>query len=262
MAKYEDDFMALLCYFYDVDQYSQWRRGKELKILIKKPQISMLCGTTPSNLMRFVPDQAWDGGFMSRTFLIWSADKNMVDIFETKTVGVNNNLVHDLRLINMLGGQFNATKDFQNLHNAWREADCHPAPSHPKLAHYNSRRSTHLLKLAMISSVDRDASLLLTRADFDRAYKWLTAAEAMMPDIFSAGAGPDAHAMEEILHFIAHADKGKGVHEQVILRFAMAKLPLNTLRTLMPAMVAAGMIKQRAFDKSVGQGWYSVTSSA
>jgi hypothetical protein len=114
----------------------------------------------------------------------------------------------------------------------------------------------------MISSVDRDASLLLTRADFDRAYKWLTAAEAMMPDIFSAGAGPDAHAMEEILHFIAHADKGKGVHEQVILRFAMAKLPLNTLRTLMPAMVAAGMIKQRAFDKSVGQGWYSVTSSA
>jgi len=263
MAKYEDDFVALLCAFYDVDQYSQWRRGKELKIKIRRPQISMLCGSTPSNLMRFVPESAWDGGFMSRTFLIWSDDKTMVNIFESKPGGIDQRLVHDLRLINMLGGQFNATKDFQDLYQAWREADCHPAPQHPKLAHYNSRRSAHLLKLAMISAVDKDAGLLLTRADFDRAYAWLTAAENLMPDVFKAGASSmDAHAMDEIVHFIVTMDKGKGVHEQVINRFAMQHLPLNTIPKLIALMVGAGMIRQRAFDKSIGQGWYSVIGGA
>jgi hypothetical protein len=260
MAKYDEEFIALMCAFYDVDLYSQWRRGKELKIKIRRPQISMLCGTTPANLMRFVPEQAWDGGFMSRTFLIWSDDRNLVDIFEAKPGVIDKDLLHDLRLVNMLGGQYNATKDFRDLLNSWREANCHPAPSHPRLLHYNSRRSAHLLKLSMISAADRDAGLLLTRADFDRAYQWLTSAEALMPDIFKAGApGADAHAIEEILHFISTVDKGKGVPEQVINRFAMERLPLNSIPRVIAVMVSSGMIKRVGEDKTTGMGWYRPT---
>jgi hypothetical protein len=117
-----------------------------------------------------------------------------------------------------------------------------------------------LLKLAMISAADRDAGLLLTRADFDRSYQWLTSAEAMMPDIFKAGApGADAHAIEEILHFISTVDKGKGVPEQVINRFAMERLPLNSIPRVIAVMVSSGMIKRVGEDKTTGMGWYRPT---
>ena len=63
--------MALLTEFYNVRPYGQRRRGQGgLKIDIERPQLNMLVGTTPSNLMKFMPDDAWGMGFASRILFV------------------------------------------------------------------------------------------------------------------------------------------------------------------------------------------------
>jgi len=250
MHKWEDDFVALLSTFYDVDLYTQHRRGKEIRILIKRPQLSLLCGTTPANLLKFIPEGAWDQGFTSRCLMVFSDDRLRIDIWNARPGAIDKDLVHDLRLINNLYGQFNATADYQKLVDSWRDSDYHPVPSHPKLIHYNTRRLAHLFKLSMISSVDKGDSLTLTKHDFDRAYEWLTQAEALMPDVFKAGApGADAKAMEEIQHYVATIDKGKGVPEYMIMQFAKDRVPLHSLDRLMRAMEGSRMIVQVGTDR-------------
>jgi len=262
MHKWEDDVVALLSQFYDVDVYSQHRRGKEIKIKIKRPQLTILAGTTPANLMRFVPESAWDQGFTSRCILVYSEDRIVTDIWSARPGIMDKDLLHDLKLINNLYGQFNATPDYQELVNAWRDANYHPVPKHPKLVHYNTRRLAHLFKLSMISSVDKGASLLLTKDDFNRAYNWLTGAEALMPDVFKAGTpSADAKAIDEVLHYMQATDKGSGVQEYMIMAFAKDRLNMNYLPKLMDTMVACRMVRPVGINKTTGTRIWKVTSS-
>ena len=61
MHKFDDEIIGGLTTFYDVTTpYSQRRRGNDIRILIKHPQLSILSGTTPSNLLKFMPENAWD----------------------------------------------------------------------------------------------------------------------------------------------------------------------------------------------------------
>ena len=83
--KYDDEMIAVLSAFYDPDPYGHARRGKDIKIKIKRPQLSILCGTTPSNLLKFVPEGAWDQGFMSRMILVFSDERIIGDDFTAVT---------------------------------------------------------------------------------------------------------------------------------------------------------------------------------
>ena len=71
MSQYDDDLMAILTDFYNVRPYGQRRRGGQLKINIERPQLNMLIGTTPANLMRFMPENAWGQGFATRILFIF-----------------------------------------------------------------------------------------------------------------------------------------------------------------------------------------------
>ena len=58
--KYDNEMIAVLSAFYDPDPYGHNRRGKDIRIKIKHPQLNILCGTTPSNLLQFLPEGAWN----------------------------------------------------------------------------------------------------------------------------------------------------------------------------------------------------------
>src|SRR5258708_34307989 len=70
MHKYDDEMIGVLSAFYDNDIYGQHRRGNEIRISIKSPQVNILSGTTPSNLIKFLPENAWEQGLTSE--FIWS----------------------------------------------------------------------------------------------------------------------------------------------------------------------------------------------
>lgn len=261
MHKFDDEIIGGLTTFYDVTApYSQRRRGNDLRILIKHPQLSILSGTTPSNLIKFMPENAWDQGFTSRVIMVFSDERIISeDFFAHSARDLPVDMVHDLNLINSLTGQFSATEDYRNAINHWRKLGQEPVPNHPKLLHYNTRRLAHLLKLSMIAAVDRGNQLLLTKEVFNRAMGWLLEAEGVMPEIFKAGGtGADAKAMDEIFHYVLSSDlKRLGVLEHKIVRFAQERVPAHSVMRVMDVMERSGQLRKLGIDTNTGQALWS-----
>lgn len=263
--KHENDMIALLSAFYDPDPYSQNRRGKDIKITIKSPQLSILCGSTPSNLMEFMPEGAWEQGFTSRIMMIYSEDKIIGDDFAQTTRAVPKDLVADMATINGLQGQFQVTEEYRNAVNAWRQAgestSEYPAPTHPKLLHYNGRRRVHLYKLSMVAAIDRANALILDKAAFNTAFGWLMEAEAYMPDVFRTGAtGGDRKAMEEIRHFVEVRSKN-GAHEvpgHLVIHFASDRVPNHSVMRILELMSRSKMIFEGSLDPTTMTPAYNI----
>lgn len=254
MHQYDDEMVGVLSAFYDPDPYGHNRRGKEIKIKIKKPQLNILCGTTPSNLLKFVPEGAWEQGFTSRIIMVFSDERIVGDDFAVESRQINVDLLHDIKIINSIVGEFKVTEDYRTAVNDWRALQEPPTPNHPKLLHYNTRRRVHLYKLSMVSAIDRSDVLLLTKDDFNRAMGWLIEAEELMPDIFTAGAsGSDGKTIDEIHHLIMIADLGSGVPERTVVKFISERVPSHSVMRMVDVMERAGKIKAVSHDPKTGQ---------
>lgn len=255
---YEDkQIFEILSAFYTPFPYGQERRGKEIKIKMKRPQINILAGATPTVLMKLLPDTAWEQGFCSRLMTIYSDEQIISDdaFVEVKTP-MESDLLHDLKIINTLHGQFEATPDFKAAVNAWRHSD-DKGPEHPKLVHYRVRRMAHLLKLTMVSAVDRSNVLVLTLQDYKQGMEWLQEAEHYMLGVFKAGGiTPDSKAMDEIHHFVQTMDKGRGVSESRVFNFARERIPAMTCDRVVLLMMRSGLLVQVAIDQSTGYRWF------
>jgi len=254
MHKFDDELIGGLTTFYDVVvPYGQHRRGKDIKIKIKNPQLNILCGTTPSNLMKFMPEGAWDQGLTSRVIMVFSDERIIGDIFAPFDRAIPKDMLSDIAKIHALNGVFVVTEEFKAAINAWRLGGQLPVPTHPKLLHYNTRRLTHLFKLSMVSSADKGDSLILTMEDFNRAMSWLIEAESFMPEIFKAGGVlADAKAMDEIYHFVLVGGGEKGLGEHQIMNFAKERLPIHSCYNAIKLMEGSGLIKAIGVDKATG----------
>lgn len=259
VSKYDKEMTDGLSAFYDPDPYSQDRRTGDIRIKIKSPQINLLTGSTPQNLLATMPEQAWGQGFSSRNILIFSDERIIGDDFDIQRKADWTDLAADLTAISKLFGQFTVTESYRTAVKNWRDQGEPNVLTHPKLIHYNVRRRTHLYKLSMISAIDRGNALVLDVDDFNQALGWMLEAELFMPDIFKAGAtSADAAAMEEIVNFIMINDKGPGVAEQAIVRFARDRVPLHSILRVIEILEQSGQIIDRGIDSRNGIRRYSV----
>ena len=256
--KWDEEMIKGLSAFYDVDPYAQHRRTNDIKIKIDRPQVNMICAATPQDLLKLMPDVAWGQGFTSRTIMIYSGEKIIVDDFAKRPPLHLDKLEHDLNTIHNLAGEFHVTEAYAKAVNTWVGGGELPLPKHPKLLHYISRRKVNVYKLSMVSAIDRGNNLVLMEADFDRALGWLTEAEAAMPEIFKAGTiSLDAQAMNEIVHFIRVNDRGKGVEEHRITRFARDYVSMNQLLNVLNVLEGSGQIQNRGIDSRTGFRMFS-----
>jgi len=256
--KYDNEMIDGLANFYYTTPYEQTRRTSDIKIKIQSPQINILCGCTPQNLTQLMPEKAWGQGFTSRLMMIFSDERIIGDDFAEESAADFSDLAHDLEIINNIIGQFEVTEGYRNAVNNWRQLGEPPVPNHPKLIHYVTRRREHLYKLSMVAAIDRSNALILTKEDFNNAMSWLLEAEDSMIEIFKAGAtNADAQAMDEILHFIKINDRGYGISEQQITRFASDKIPLHSILRVIEIMERSGQITLKGVDRSTKIRYYT-----
>lgn len=272
MHKYEHELVAGLTKFYDVDPYGRSRVYKGKQIKIARPQLNILTGATPSGLLEFMPDGAWEMGFSSRIILVYADEKPIKDLWNAPANETPEPLVHDLLIINNLMGQFGWTQEWSTAMQAWKVMtervkngevipECIPIPSHPKLQAYVERRERHMMKLSMIASVDRGNDLMLTKEDFNKAMGWLLEVERVMPMIFQSGAGGiDSKAMDEIMFFVKNAGE-RGVNQQRIVNFARTHvLYAHNVMNVLDLMETSGMIKVTGMDAKFGLKVYKAAS--
>lgn len=250
MHEYTNDLVDQLSAFYYVSSYmpyGQRRRGGDRKWHIERPQINMIIGSTPSNLLEVIPERAWSQGFTSRIVFVYSTEKKFIDDFGVQRQELPDDLIHDLKIINNLYGKFTATEDYRVAVNVWRQEGEFPKPTHPRLMHYNTRRKEHIYRLSMIASIDRSNTLILAKEDFVRAAEWLIEAEAQMPLIFSpASARSDDNVVQEMMHFVR--SKGTAT-EPKIIQEAQKRMPIYAVSRLIEVMVKSNALIEVSKDR-------------
>ena len=218
MSDYKTDLIAALTVFYNTTPFSLSRKTENEQVRIASPQLSLLAGTTPSQLMTLLPDGAWKEGFMSRTIVV-QADHSprRKDMFVGIEQGPKDALLHDINCIYLRRGPIDFTDSVRNEINEWRNSGCLPVPIHPKLEHYNTRRVGHILKLCTISCIDRGADII-DGEDFSRAKSWLFEAETRIPRVFAGALSTDTEVMKELAHEVRALTK---VTEQKLNRMIL-----------------------------------------
>lgn len=261
MHKYEGEMIDGLSAFYDTTPYSQERRTNDIKIKIASPQVNILAGSTPQNLMGFMPEKAWGQGFTSRIIMVFSDQRLVVDDFAEHGKPQTEDLLADLRTISKLYGKFTVSEAYREAVNDWKTKGEQPVPAHPRLVHYTTRRRVHLYKLSMIASINRDDGLCLLEDDFWQALEWLLEAERHMSDVFKAGAmNADSAAIDEIIHYVQVADVGSGVSEHRIMKFAGERVPLTSVLRIIEIMEGSGQITEVRRDKVTNARFFAVTT--
>lgn len=258
LPSYENDFMNVLTNIYDCRVYSETRRTNKISIKMDNPQLNFAAATTPSYLNALLPEGAWDQGFLSRTMLIYSGAEAPQDIFGD--VFEDNEkeaaLISDLTKISKYYGKMSFTEEASDVINKWHKSGGAPAPDHPKLQHYNTRRTAHLLKLAMVASASDNDSLVINIDHVAEALDWLTEAEGVMPDIFkSMKTGGDGRTIEEAYHYVYQIwvkEKPKPIAEHRLFHFLQERTPAHNVERIVKVMEQAGLIKKQFAEHGMG----------
>lgn len=251
---YENDFMNTLTDIYDGHPYSERRRSKEINFKLDHPQLNLLAATTPSYLNALMPQGAWDQGFISRTILIYSGDNTKRSLFGETTEDFKlEKLMHaDLDRISQLYGKMNFTEEAAHAIEHWHLEGGPPTPDHPKLTHYLTRRTAHLLKLCMVASASRRDDLLITIDDYQEALGWLLEAESYMPDIFkSMSSGGDGEVIRECWHFVyqIYVKDPKPIPLHRVVAFLQERTPAHNVDKLIKVMFDGRVLEKIEVNK-------------
>jgi hypothetical protein len=247
---YENEFMNVLTDLWDCKDYSEKRRTSKIEHDIKKTQLNLLAACTPAYLMQTLPEGAWDQGFMSRTMLIFSAERQIRSLFSDVSVDQEeeNMLRGYLERIGNIYGEIKFTQGAAELIDGFHMTGGEPKPDHPKLVSYTIRRTVHLLKLCMICSMSRSDELLIREEDFHRALGLLLEAEAIMPDIFKAMAqGGTGKTMEEAWYYLftIFSKEQKPIMLHRLIQFLQERVPVHNVQNTIDLMEKGKMIEKR-----------------
>lgn len=233
-----------------IEEERRYRADQQLKI--KYPQISLLGGTTPAYISRTFPASAWDEGFMARSILIYNGDIIEPDLFDEEDPDplVARELVEDLRQIGKMSGRMEFSIDAKNSIRAWQKNGKEPAPVHPRLEHYKTRRLVHALKLSLISAANRSNGNIITADDFQTALQWMVEAEHHMPQIFMEMVGrSDNQVFNELYQFVSGVyetplnQKRPLPHGQIV-NWLRHKVPAVTIKTILETAVEADILNR------------------
>ena len=258
---YDEDFMAKLTDIYDGFRLEERKRGGGLRINIPKPYVTLLGGTTPEYLNNFLPEGAWGQGFMSRVLMVFAGESLKRELFfdneddeeiDEPKARLVTELEKDLAVIYTLGGRIRMRSEVKRLIQAWEDSGGPPAPTHPNLINYIGRRTVMLMKLCMISAVDRSNELIIEVVDYQRALGWLMEAEVTMADIFKSmiTKGTDGVAIIEAWDYLltTYSRGGfKPVMEHILIRFLQNRVPLYTVPRVIETMLKSNMM-ERGFE--------------
>lgn len=258
LPSYENDFMNALTNLYDCKVYSERKRTKDLMFKMEAPQLNLLAATTPSYLNNLLPEGAWDQGFLSRTILVYNGESIIQPLWDRVKVNEKlfQQLVADLKVLGEMYGKVSFDEESANAVSEWHVKRGPPAPEHPKLHNYTTRRTAHLLKLCMVAACDR-GSFTVNLEDYNRALDWLLQVESFMPDIFkSMNTGGDMKVIEEAWYFAYQIwlKEKKPIAEYRIVTFLQERVPAHNIGRLLEIMVKSKIFTE-SIEPTVGKSY-------
>lgn len=254
LPSYDTEFMSVLTHLYDNEPYSESRRSRDIKMLLPNPTVTIFAATTPSYLNGILPEGAWDQGFLSRSFLIYSGERVLRNPFEalSRNSALGKRLVRDLREIGNLSGEWKFTDEARDAYVEWYMSGQKPVPTHPKLHNYLTRRGMHLLKLCIIFAISSSDEPVIEIDHYQDALDALIEMEEFIPDIFKAmRTGGDMKAIEDTYYEVAkkYAKSGEPVRESFVYQFLQERVPAHSVEHVLNMMIRAGLLVAKDVNK-------------
>jgi hypothetical protein len=206
-------------------------------VVIPKPQLNILAGTTPSYLGHLMPEQAWTMGFTSRVILVFAGEAPELDLFAPKELNSRKaslwaKILHDAKILSQQFGELTWSEGAMEIVQTWYRGGLQPVPDHPKLLTYNARRLIHAMKLIIIASMSNGGSMVVSADDAATGISWLLHVEQGMPEIFkdisSNQQGGAGSALTE-LHYFAMREGNKNgnkpIHIGRLINFLGSRVP-------------------------------------
>lgn len=232
--------------------------------------VNILGATTPEVLRNMLPADAIGGGLTSRLILVFEANKDHIEPFPAwgpEQEKLWDKLVHDLKQIHQLNGNFRVARDVHSAYIEWYTL-MHSKPPFEdhRLAYYMERRQIHLLKMCMILSASRSNDMIITLSDFERAVKLLERTEVKMPQAFT-GVGKNAQvevleriwaelALQKTMTFAQilerfHMDSDSRTLEAICRTLAQMKIISITYNDRREAILTYVGNKENALDRAI-----------
>lgn len=231
---------------------------------ISNPWVNIIGGTTPKDLQDLLSDRAFFTGFGSRLILIFdSAQAARQSLFTKakKTKKLESALLHDIKQMVRMAGQFEWTDEGAKTADDWFLAGMKPIPGDPRLESYNGRRVIHFLKLCMVAAADTHNEMRITAEDVEYAKNILLEAESDMPKALEFfGDNPLARQVDVTYAAIAYLQKkrgGKPVPEHLVLQAIQREVDTRYLEHVIRALTTARQITIEVYD---GRKCYAVSS--
>lgn len=251
LPQYDMNFIAVLNEIYNAPPvYSEKRRyGPSRDVSIGNPLLNILGGLQPVWMNSTFPPEAFGMGLFSRVIMVYSDSNGLSDPFAE---GLHRPierrlLMNDLGKLSQLYGEMKWDREAANRLREWHLNGGPPTPTHSRLEHYCRRRTHHVIKLAIISSVSRTATIgKIERMDVDRSIEWLVEAERFMPDIFRAMIGQsDVEVIEELYaHLVSlyGMSRKAPINERHLFTFLLRRVPSEKISKILEAAERANMI--------------------
>jgi hypothetical protein len=232
-----------------------------------RPCINMLAATTPEWIAGKMPEEVIGGGFASRCiFLVETTSRYKKMLyhkvkFEKSHTELFDDLVADLRHISeKLEGPFKLSDEAADWlddgdpnGSSWYQN--HKIRKGSKLASYDARKPTHLIKIAQLLHVAYSDELVLQKVDFEDALKILNMVEPKMNEVFG-GVGKnefilDARSMLEYIKL------SQPVKKSELLRQFEAVATHYKLEEIIGGLLAA---KRISIDVRDDESYYSINT--
>ena len=179
------DLMQLLTKWYDCPKHFEYHtmmRGKEVMDLV---YCNMIAGTTPQWLKDSMPPHAVGGGFTSRIIFVYQDKPEKLIPFPELTqemLVLRGKLMHDLRVISQLKGEFKFTDKAKGWYEDWYMRVFKPETTpYASLDGYFGRKHDTLLKVAMCLAVSKSNALVVDEIELRMGLKALNKNEEHLP---------------------------------------------------------------------------------
>lgn len=184
-------FLSDLTDWYDCAPEWRYETKHQGKDQINGVCFNLLGATAADWLQSILPEEAIGGGFTSRIiFVVEEKKRKVIPDEPPPDAALQKSLIEDLQKVLLLCGPMEFTPEAKTTYMDWytrqeklMEQGVMPVED-PRFAGYCDRRATHVKKLSMIMSVSRGDSMKVTKPDFERAVRILTAIEPRMPKAF------------------------------------------------------------------------------
>jgi hypothetical protein len=172
---------------------------------IKNPCVTLLGGSTQEWLIASIPSSAIGGGFTRRVNFVVANNREKLlpwPAMQPTTLS-RDNLLHDLRQIATIGGEYKFDLDAMlSFEQCYKESDATEYDDEATTA-YKTSLWAQVTKLAVCISASRGDSLIITKADFKKAYDAVKSVAANVPKVFRAvGESELIVASDKVLKFI------------------------------------------------------------